>query len=53
MICEACGAENPSDSSECEFCQTPLEVVDELTGELVNGFHSILDDSKGETFIDD
>jgi len=52
MICEACGAENQPESTECEFCCTPLEIVDDLTGEYVSGFHSSVDDLHGE-IIDD
>jgi hypothetical protein len=52
MICEGCGAENPSDETECQFCGTPLEVVDELTGEYVGGFHDLMDEVE-ETPIGD
>ena len=53
MICEVCGAESPSESKRCEFCDTPFETIDELTGEYVGGFHEIMDeDYKGNVFGD-
>ena len=40
MICEACGAQNPDDSIQCEFCGNPFDIVDKLTGEYISGFSS-------------
>lgn len=53
MICEACGAENPIGTVECEFCRNELNVIDEMTNEYVNGLCDtigILDVSDGGLF---